>query len=66
MNFITQALAFLKSHWISVLALLTAVWAYAAPTVTTYVQAHPHVSFWFGLASVVVAFYLKSPVAKTS
>lgn len=66
MTYITAAIAFLKSHWLSVLALLTAVWAYAEPTVTAYVHNHPHIAFWEGLVAVVVAFYLKSPVAKTT
>jgi len=58
----TQIVDYLKTHWVSVMALVMVVWNYAAPTVTNYVANHPHLSFWYGLAAVVVAFYIKSPV----
>jgi len=60
----SQVLAFLKSHWASVAGLLMAVWAYAAPTVTTFITNHPKYSFWFGLGAVIVTFYWKSPLQK--
>jgi len=60
---VNQAIAFLKSHWVTVLALATAIWAYSEPTVTAYVHNHSNLSFWYGLVAVIVAFYLKSPTA---
>jgi hypothetical protein len=64
MDYLKTALAYLKAHWVTVLALAMAVWAYAEPTVVDYVHNHPHLSFWYGLVAVVVAFFLKSPVSK--
>jgi hypothetical protein len=59
-------LGYAKSHWVTLLALATAIWAYSKPTVTSYVGAHPASAFWFGLVSVVVTFYLKSPLTPKS
>lgn len=61
MNYINQAVAYLKLHWVAVLMLLTAIWKYASPTVADYVHNHPNLSFWYGLAAVIVAFYINSP-----
>jgi hypothetical protein len=61
MKYITMIVTYLKLHWVTVLALLTAAWAYAKPTVIAYVGAHPRASFWYGLVAVVIGFYLKSP-----
>jgi hypothetical protein len=60
MSFIQKVVAYLKAHWVTILALLTAIWAYAGPTVLDYVHNHPKLSFWYGLVGVIVAFYLKS------
>lgn len=61
MDYINRVIAYIKLHWVTVLALLLAVWAYAEPTVVAYVSAHPALSFWYGLIAVVVGFYIKSP-----
>ena len=61
MNF-NQIVAYLKLHWITVLALAGAIWNYAEPTVKAFVSTHPQASFWYGLAAVIVAFYIKSPI----
>jgi len=61
---IDTIIAYLKSHWVTILALLTAVWTYASPTVLNYVHNHPQLSFWYGLAAVVVTFYIqRNPAA---
>jgi hypothetical protein len=59
MTYLNWIISYLKSHWGGILALLTAVWAYAAPTIIDYVHNHPKLSFWYGLAVVLVMFYYK-------
>ena len=54
---------YLKTHWITTLALATAIWNYASPTVTDFVHNHPKYAFWFGLLGIVVSFYIKSPAS---
>lgn len=66
MNYVKQAVGYLQSHWVTVLALSTAVWAYAKPTVLNFVTNHPQYSFWFGLVATIVTFYIKSPLSASS
>jgi hypothetical protein len=63
---IQQIVDYVKLHWVTVLALGMAVWNYSAPTVHAYVANHPGASFWYGLAAVVVTFYVKSPITPTA
>jgi hypothetical protein len=65
-NYIKQAVAYLKSHWVTVVMLGVAMWNYAEPTVTDYVHNHPKLSFWYGLAAVVVAFYIRRGTLMTT
>ena len=59
---LNQIIDYLKLHWASVVVLAGVVWNYASPTVTNYVANHPHLSFWYGLAAVIITFYSKSPL----
>jgi hypothetical protein len=62
MNALQKALAFLRQNWVSTAALLAAIWAYAGPSVHNFITNHPKYSFAFGLVSVIVAFYMRSPL----
>ncbi len=59
MNFLSKLRTYVMAHWVTILALGGAVWAYAKPTVLNFVHNHPQYSFWTGLVGVVVSFYLK-------
>ena len=58
MTYLNWIISYIKAHWVTIFALLTAVWTYAQPTVLNFITNHPQYSFWFGLASTVVAFYI--------
>jgi hypothetical protein len=66
MNFLKTVFAYVKAHWVTVLALGTAVWNYVSPTVTSFVTSHPKYAVWVGLAGVIISFYLKytPPITK--
>jgi hypothetical protein len=64
MGYLNAGFQLIKKHWLTLFALLVVVWNYAKPTITAYIGVHPKASFWYGLAAVVVAFYLKSPSQK--
>jgi hypothetical protein len=63
MKYVSETIEMLKAHWLTVLALVGAVCSYATPAIANNVAKHPRAAFWFGLVSVVVAFYLRSPIA---
>ena len=60
MNFLNAVVAYVKAHWVTIIALAAVIWAYAKPTVIAFVAAHPKTSFWYGLIGVIVSFYMKS------
>lgn len=61
MSYLKTAFNYITAHWATTAALLVVIWNYASPTVADYVHNHPHVTFWFGLATVIVTFYWRSP-----
>ena len=62
MNALQTIVTFLKKNWVTTAALLAAIWAYAGPTVHNFITNHPKYSFAFGLVSVIVTFYMRSPL----
>ena len=59
----TSFKTFLMNHWAGVLALLLFLWKNEASTIANYVHNHPHLSFYYGLAGLVITFY--APKLKT-
>ncbi len=64
MNYLTQAVAFVKAHWVTVVALAMVLWTVDKPYVTAYIAHHPLAAALYANAAAVVAFYIPSPTAK--
>ena len=62
MTFLKTIYNYLKTHWVTVVAIGMVLWSVDKPYVTAFVQAHPFASIIYANIAAVVSFYIKSPL----